>query len=41
MELASGKSRERSGKKAAGYNREDARDHEAQRARKLLQAGLE
>ena len=41
LKLASGKLRERAGKKSDGYNGEDVRDHGEQRARELLQAGLE
>jgi hypothetical protein len=41
LKLASGKLRERAGKKSDGYHGEEVRDHGEQRARELLQAGLE
>jgi hypothetical protein len=41
QKLASGKLRERVGKKSDAYHGEDVRDHGEQRARELLQAGLE
>jgi len=41
LKLAAGKLRERAGKKSDGYNGEDVRDHGVQRAKEILQAGLE
>lgn len=40
LKLASGKFRERAGKKSDGYHGEDVRDHNERTARKVLQGGL-